>query len=108
VAIESEFLSMMVDTVTVYPQSSTDAYGKRTFSASGTTYNARIQADSRLTRDDQGREVAVIGVVYLYGAPALTTNHRIVLPDGTSPIIVAVDVVGDEAGDHHTVVTLGR
>lgn len=107
-AIESDFLSMMADTVTVYAQSSLDNYGKRTWSGSGTTYNARIQADSQLRRDDQGREVSVIGRVYLYGAPALTTNHRIVLPDGTSPIIVAVDVVGDEVGDHHTVITLGR
>lgn len=99
---------MMPDTVTVYAQSSMDAYGKRSWSASGTTYNARIQADSRLQRDDQGREVTVIGRVYLYGAPALTTNHKMVLPDGSTPIIVAVDVVGDEVGDHHTVVTLGR
>lgn len=105
---EGAFLDLMPSQVTVYAQSSVDKYGKRTHAASGTTYSARVQAESRMMRDAEGREVQVIGRVFLYGTPALTTDHKVTLPDGTVAVVLATQVVNDENGAHHTVVTVGR
>lgn len=107
-ALESQFLSMMPDTVTVYPKSALDNYGKRSWSATGTSYNCRIQATSGLMRDAEGREVVVTATIYLYGAPTLTTDHKVVLPDGSTPVIVAVNTNNDDTGAHHTVIKVGR
>lgn len=106
--IETEFLDLMPDTVTFYAQASLDQYGKRTFSGTGVEYRCRVQDTNELLRNAEGREVVVTGKVYLYGAPNLTTDHKIVLPDGTSPVIHAVTVNNDESGSHHTVVLYGR
>ena len=107
-ALDSEFLSMMPDTVTVYAKSSLDNYGKRTWSASGTSYSARIEPAIELARTEDGREVTVIATIYLYGSPTLTTDHKIVMPDSSVPVIVSVTVHNDETGAHNTVVKVGR
>lgn len=107
-ALEADYLELMPDTVTFYAKSSLDQYGKRTFSGTGTSYRCRIQAVNQLTRDPDGREVTVTGIAYLYGSPDLTTDHKIVLPDGTTPVIYQVNSNRDEAGAHHTVVLFGR
>lgn len=106
--IESLFADLMPATVTVYPRSAIDQYGKRSWSASGTSYSCRIQADTGVMRDAEGREVVITGRAYLYGAPVLTTDHKIVLPDGSSPVIVSVATVEDEDGPHHTMIRFGR
>ena len=107
--LDPEFLTLMPDTVTVYPQSSLDKYGKRTWSASGTSYRCRIQSQTKLFRDPSGREVTIDGRVFLYGAPSdITTDHRLVLPDGSSPVLYVVNVANDETGAHHTVLEYGK
>lgn len=107
-SIEAEFLALMSSTVTVYAQASIDQYGKRSWSGTGTTYTCRLQDTNELLRDAEGRELVVTGKAYIYGAPAVTTDHKIVLPDGSSPVIHAVTINRDEAGDHHTVIYYGR
>ena len=107
-ALETQFLSMMPDTVTVYPVSSLDNYGKRTWSATGTSYSCRIQATPGLIRDVEGREVVVTATIYLYGSPTLTTDHKVVLPDSSAPVIVSVSRVNDDTGGHHTVIRVGK
>lgn len=107
--IEAAFLSMMPSTITVYAQASLDQYGKRTFSATGTSYQCRVQDVNELLRTDDGREVVITGRVYLYGAPTdITTDHKIVLPDGSSPVVYLVTVNNDQTGAHHTVIQYGR
>ena len=106
-AIETEYLSMMPDTITLYATTTLDAYGKRTFSSTGTSYRCRIQAEAKMVRDAQGREVTITGKAYLYGAPTVTNDYRIVLPDGSSPVIYDVNQNGDDSGNHHTVVYFG-
>lgn len=105
--IESDFLALMPDTVTITAQASIDKYGKRTHSGAGTQYSAHVEPASELYRNADGREVAIIGKVFLFGAPAITPNHKIVLPDGSVPVIAGVEVLRDEDGTHHTVIMLG-
>lgn len=108
-ALDAAFLDMMPNTVVVYPKASLDQYGKRSFSATGASYRCRVQDSDDLIRTDDGREVVISGRVYLYGAPTtITTDSRIVLPDGTSPVIFRVTVNNDDTGPHHTVIEYGR
>lgn len=110
-SIEAEFLPLMGDTLIVYPQSSVDKYGKRTFSGSGTSINCRIQyATDQSTGGQQGSDERLVtpgGKALLYGDYAITTNHRLVLPDSTEAIIRSVNRVRDESGGHHTVLNFG-
>jgi hypothetical protein len=109
VGIEAGFLSMMPDTIIVYAKTSLDQYGKRTFSGTGTPYRCRMQDANELLRTTEGREVVITGRVYLYGAPTdITTDHKIVLPDGSSPVVHMVTVNNDQTGAHHTVIEYGR
>jgi hypothetical protein len=108
VAIEGEFLTLMPDTVTVYPADSRDSYGKVTHNGTGVEYRCRVRPEQRVMKDAQGREVDVIGKVYLHGAPTVAADARLVLPDGSEPVIIAVDHIGDDAGDHHVVLVIGR
>lgn len=108
-SIEAEFLTLMPSTVTLYSNSSIDKYGKRAWSASGTDYRCRIEDDNKLLRTESGREVVITGRVYVYGVPAsMTTDWKIVLPDGSSPVIHTVTVQNDQSGAHHAVIEFGR
>jgi len=109
VAISSEFLPLMLETVTLKGQSSLDRYGKQTFAASGTSYRARLVWEERILRDQQGREIVETGRAILYGAAAsATTQWQITLPDGSTPKITSVDTIQDEDGDHHSVIGFGQ
>jgi len=106
-SIESAYLELFSERITLYPPASTDQYGKRTFSASGVTACAHLVSDRSLTRDQDGREVVEEGKVYVYGTPTVTNDYRLVLADGTEPIIIGVDTPHDQNGAHHTVIRIG-
>lgn len=107
-AIESDYRELFSEVVTLYPPSTIDKYGKRTFSASGVSACAHLVSEVALARDQEGREVTELGKVYLYGVFPVTTDYKIVLPDNSSPVIIGVDQPHDPAGAHHTVVRIGR
>ena len=107
-AISSELASLMESSVIIYPATAVDQYGARTVSASGTTYQAHVQPESSLARDDMGREVTIVATVIIYGVATVTTNDRITLPDGSSPVIVSISQHRDPSGPHHTTLRLGR
>lgn len=106
--IESDYRELFSEVITLFPPTAMDKYGKRTFSASGVSACAHLVSDISLSRDQDGREVTEVGKVYLYGVFTVTTDYRIVLPDGSSPVIIGVDTPHDPAGAHHTVVRIGR
>lgn len=106
--IEAAFLDLMPSTITLYSQSSRDAYGKQTFSGSGTAVRCRVVPTSDVVRTPDGREVIAAGRVYCYGTPTVTVDSRLVLPDGSDAIILSVQVQVDETAAHHTVITFGR
>jgi hypothetical protein len=107
-AIESEYRELFSESVTLLPPVSMDKYGRRTHSGSAASIAAHLVAENSLSRDQDGREVVETGKVYLYGSHNVTTDYLIVLPDGSSPVIIAVDTPHDQNGAHHTVVRVGR
>jgi hypothetical protein len=108
-AIEPEYRELFSEQVTLLPKVSVDKYGRRTHTASAEPVPAHLVAETRLTRTPDGREVVETGRVYLYGAfPNIDTDYLIVLPDGSSPVIIGVDTPHDNIGAHHTVVRIGK
>lgn len=106
-SLEAAFLDLMPSTVTIYAQSSRDAYGKQSFAATGTEVRCRVVPENKVMHTDDAREVVSAGRVYCYGTPAVTTQSRLVLPDGSDAIVLGVQVQNDEAGAHHTVIIFG-
>jgi hypothetical protein len=109
--INAEFLTLMPDTLIVYGQSSVDKYGKRTFSATGTSVRCRVQYDIKQSTGTDGQGEARThkpdGRAFCYGDIAVTTDHRLVLPGGVEAIVRSVDRARDESGAHHTVIHFG-
>jgi hypothetical protein len=106
--ISTHFNEMMTDTIVFNAQSAIDKYGKKTFGGSQTSVTGRIVFETRLMKDMEGQDIVSTGRVYLYGAyTALTLGHKITLPSGATPVIVALETKKDTGGNHHTVVHFG-
>lgn len=106
--IEAAFADMMPTTVTLYAPSTTDAYGKTTFSASGTAVKCRLQQREQRYSTERNEDVQENGTIIFYGTPTIDMGYKIVLPDGSSPIILSVVHHNDDTGAHHTTVTFGK
>lgn len=106
--IEAAFLEMMPSTVTIYPQTAKSAYGAQTWSGSGTGVRCRIQQTGTLSHDENGRQVIEVGRIIFYGTPTINLDSKIVLPDGSIPILLSVQVHYDQDGTNHTTVSYGR
>jgi len=109
VAIEPEYRELFSESVTLMPKVSMDKYGRRSHSASASiSVPAHLVAEVKQITTADGREVVETGKVYLYGSyENVDTDYMIVLPDGSSPVILAVDTPYDNIGAHHTVLTVG-
>lgn len=106
--IEAAFLELMPATVSWYSVSSTDAYGKRTFSGVANTQRARVQMSKQMARDANGKQVTEEGRVYFYGTSTITIDDKLVLPDGSTQVILTVETRNDEDGAHSTVASFGK
>lgn len=107
--IEPEYRELFSEQVTLLPKVSMDKYGRRTHASAGSVIPAHLVSEVRLIRTPDGREVVETGRVYLYGAyEQIDTDYLIVLPDGSSPVILAVDTPHDNIDAHHTVVRVGN
>lgn len=105
--IQAAFSSMMPSTVTVTGVSTTDAYGKRTFAASGTSIQCRIQKSRKLVMSEDGKEIVEEGRVYCYGVATVTVSDKLTLPDTTVVPILSVETRNDETGTYVTVISFG-
>lgn len=105
--IETAFSSMMPSSVTITSVSSTDAYGKRTFSGSS-TIQCRIQKSKRIINTADGKQIPEEGRVYCYGTSNATVNDRLTLPDGSNVPILTVETRNDEVGAYVTVISFGK
>lgn len=101
-AWSTELEALMPHSVTVKTLSSfsTDGYGVPTWS-SGTAVTARVVARQELVRTLEGTEETATTVVYLASTGSINPSDRFVLPDGTTPTLLAVQSFPDEDGTHH-------
>lgn len=108
-SIESDYLELMPDTITITPSSSVNMYGARTYGGTPTTIRGRNRNQQELIKDAMGREILTTGRVYCYGNPTVSIGDLLTLPDGSQPIILSIDNNVDEASlVHHTVLHYGN
>ena len=102
----------MTDSVTIYPASTLDNYGKRSVSATGTTYACRIISDIVKVTTDQKRTVLEEGRLIILGDPTVTIGDTLSTGSGQKGIITRVDKPTYNANGvtapHHAVVVFGR
>lgn len=106
--IETAFLDLMPSTITIYPMASSDAYGKRTFSATGTTVRCRIQERDQRYTTERNEDYQAVGTIICYGTPSIDLDSKVVLPDGTQIMILSIVHHNDESGAHHTSISFGK
>ena len=102
----NDFADCMPHTVTHTEFAGRSSYGERLFGSS-VDYSARVIYKPTKVRTSDGREEIAKGVVWLQGSPVVATEDKILLPDGTEPTIMAVDIMTDEDGDSHTKIYFG-
>lgn len=106
-AFDPEYLDLMPHRIVVNPYLSFNAYGERSYSTSGSTYDAMVQEQPTKVLNQIGEEVIGSHVVYVASTSRLDITARYTLPDGSQPTPIRVDVMSDEDGIHHNVVIFG-
>lgn len=105
--LDPSFLSMMPETIEVFPTVSTDSYGKVTFSGSSVGTRAYVQETGRVIKTADNRDVYEEGKVIFYGNPVITTESKIVLPSGKIPLIISIREYTDISFPQITIVSFG-
>jgi hypothetical protein len=105
--IEAPYLAMMPTTVTIFSQTSSDKYGKPTYSGTGTQVKCRVVPANKTIRTATGVDVVANGTIYFYGTPTVTVDSKILLPNLEMVFVIDVKVQNDESGSHHTAVNFG-
>lgn len=108
-ALESDFLTMTRDTVTVLaPASTMSEYGSvaPATTSTGTSYPAYIDMSPRKVVNARGVEEVASGTIFILSSGAsLGLHHVVVLPDGRRPELLRVEPLRDDEGQHHVEVT---
>lgn len=106
--IEPEFLDLMPDTIVARaPGTARNLRGELTGLGEPVPHRARVVYRARALRNDAGDVVTSSTQAYVYGAPGLTTEYVITLPDGSEPPVIMVERFPDEDGPHHEIVWFG-
>lgn len=91
-------LDLMPDTVTLYKAGDRDRYGDVPFAATGTAIRCRYIREPKMVRTNLGEEKISSSHVWLAGVYGVSPEDKLVLPDGTAPLILNVAMFSDEDG----------
>lgn len=72
-----------------------------------TPYRARVLYRARLVRDRNGQQSISRGEVWIAAPLHVGLQDRITLPDGTTPNLIAAELLSDEAGPSHAHIYFG-
>lgn len=104
----TEFRELLPHTVTVSTVATLGVGGAPSFSASASTYRARVVNTNKMVHDNRGQVQAVAYEAWIASTGILSPTSKYTLPDGATPPVVRVDVMPDEDGHHHCRVMFGR
>jgi hypothetical protein len=110
---ESEFLTLMPHSVTIFPRSGYTDSGTPSYSTTGKAYQCRIVGKNLSLRRSTVQDMTVVFDIFLNsGADVIGLEDKVELPaDGTwlnrYPMLFAVSRVTDEDGHHHTKLQCG-
>ena len=105
--LDPSFLSMMPESISVYPASTTDSYGKITHSGTAVVTSAYVQETGRVVKTADNRDIYEEGKVIFYGNPTITHDSKMVLPDGKIPLIISIRAYTDTSFPQITIVSFG-
>lgn len=107
-AVDAALRDLMPQQVALTAPSGRDGHNQITYTGSGTQYQCRITGKSQTFTDTAGKTRTSTGRVTLADYVAgVTTDWRLVLPDGTRAWIYAVNQNDDETGSYNTVLYFG-
>lgn len=99
---DPSFLDMMKDEITVQSGQTLDVYGAPSAGTSSTK-QCRIVRKNKLARDAAGAEVVAGTQVWLQAPSGISVTDTVTMPDGSTPVIIAIEAYPDEDGLHHEV-----
>ena len=105
-ALDTAFAELMVQTVTTYPVTARDMYGKRTFGA-GVDWACHLQFRMHRVRAGNGQEVQADGTAYVYGVVTGVSVDDIITVNGESTQVLYLVTRYDEDGPHHSEIHFG-
>lgn len=106
--IDAALLELMPSTVTLSAPVARNAHNEWTYGA-GTGYRCRVVGKQETFTDANGKSRTSVGMAVLGEVAAgVTTDWKMVLPDGTRGWIYAVDQNDDESGPYNTTIYFGR
>jgi hypothetical protein len=94
------FESFFNQTLTVNAYTGFDAYGNVTWSTAASTYAAFIIQTVKAIRDKNGVDRISNSQAYLDGSIEIHIEDKITLPEGDTPLILAVQRFPDFNGDY--------
>jgi hypothetical protein len=108
--VDPELLSMFPHIVTILKKLDVNEYNEDVFDIDNPVYQGRalIQHQNRIVpeTDSQNRRSSYTQV-YLPEVVGVTVEHRVILPDGSYPVVLVSDSMNDETGEgHHEIVYL--
>lgn len=102
--------AMCTDTITVHKFVSRDGAGDLTYNVAGAfTLSCFVARKRKLIRDATGKEIvseATIVMDSTVNALALTVQDKIILPDGTYPVVLRVQPCRGETEIEHVEVNM--
>lgn len=102
--MDASLLLLLNQLITIESTSGMDAYGQSTY-GTGVSVKARVEGRNRVVVDAQGNNAVSSTTIYVDGPTVVTTSSRITLPDGTTPLILAIASMPDIDGTpHHKVI----
>lgn len=107
----SEWFDVMSDTISVNAWTGKSVSGAPTYNMSSTaTYRCRIEMMNHKVVNEHGSEVLAKGRIILGSGVVIGIKDLVTLPIDyipTRPPLIAVDVIPDDAGSHHTTLHIG-
>jgi hypothetical protein len=103
--LDQDFLDLMPLTISVQHQAGVNEYNEPTWS-SVVQYRARMETTRQYLRTAEGTEQIVSGRLIVDAQGTLHESDKVTLPDGKTPLVVAVATEYDETGIHHQVYEL--
>lgn len=99
---------LLASTVVVSPWSgfSSDGEAVATYGA-GSTYSARVVSKQTKVQTFEGAEEVATTEVWIASTSTFGPSDRVTLPDGSSPVMLAVETYRDEVGVTHSKVFFG-
>lgn len=108
--LDSEWLEMMSDTITVTPFLQRNARAEPIYdTANAFQVRARVEQTNREFRTNTGQVNVATTVIYTWNTPrVIGSNDKFTLPDGSTAPTLGVDRVTDDRGVHHYEIYLAR